>query len=62
LHLCAPPDGDLDVSLGGQIGTKTAATFHKLRGVYQKDDLSQESNRFLAAKSERFCLYKNDSV
>jgi hypothetical protein len=41
---------------------KNSRTFNKLRGVYQKDDLSQESNRFLAAKSERFCLYKNDSV
>jgi hypothetical protein len=56
LHLFAPPDGDLDGSHGELNRDKCSRHVYKLRGVYQKHSLSQETIRLLRSKKARFFL------
>ncbi len=58
LHLSSPPDGDLDVSRGELNRDKRSRHTNKLRGVYQKEALSQESFRLLRFQKRTKCEQK----
>ena len=59
LHLSSPPDGDLEDPRGRLNRDSGSRRVHKLRGVYQNEALSQESNRLLRYENSKILRLQN---